>query len=51
MHAGLLDVLHDAADQHVLTVADASTSTSIGEVEKRSSSTGLSFEHCTASVM
>ena len=29
MDAGLLDVLHDAGDEHVLAVGEASTSTSM----------------------
>ena len=45
VHARLLDVLHDAADEHVLAVGDASTSTSMASLRKRSSSTGLSFGH------
>jgi hypothetical protein len=51
VHAGLLDVLHDAADEDLLAVADASTSTSMASSRKRSSSTGESLETFTASRM
>ncbi len=54
VHAGLLDVLHDAADHDRLAAASstsASTSTSIASFRKRSSSTGESFDTLTASRM
>jgi hypothetical protein len=51
MHAGLLDVLHDAADDHLLPSDSASTSTSVASLRKRSSSTGESLETLMASRM
>jgi hypothetical protein len=51
VHAGLFDVFHDAADQHLITVDKASTSTSMASLRKRSSNTGESLETFTASRM
>jgi hypothetical protein len=54
VHAGLLDVLHDASDDDALlslSSTSASTSISSASFRNRSSSTGESFDTLTASRM
>ena len=41
VHACLLDVFHDAADNHLLAIDTASTSTSIASFRKRSIKIGI----------
>jgi hypothetical protein len=51
MHAGLFDVLHDAADDDLVAVGQGIDVDSKASFRKRSSSTGESLETLTASRM
>ena len=48
MHARLLDMLHDAANQHAFAVADGVDVHFHRVVQKRSSNTGASLDTLTA---